>query len=149
MPERRCLLIVQRPAAEGQQRARGVIEAKRGGRQSEYLVLASEARTEQYVSVAFTGSVAHIVLGPPSPSAAAAPTAVVDLHIELRGEPLCFAAAQLRTTLSGQTTRCGPGRSTRWANVVAVFPRPMSSAAGSRRDRASPGTASTDSPRRW
>ena len=38
------------------------------------------------------------------------------------------SASQLWTTLSGQTTRCGPGRSRRWASVVAVLPRPMSSA---------------------
>ena len=40
----------------------------------------------------------------------------------------CASLLQLRTTLSGHTTRCGPGRSTRWASVVAVLPRPMSSA---------------------
>ena len=60
----------------------------------------------------------------------------------------CASLLQLRTTLSGHTTRCGPGRSTRWANVVAVLPRPMSSA----RQPPRPSLARNcihDRPRRW
>ena len=58
------------------------------------------------------------------------------------------SACQLWTTDSGHTTRCGPGRSRRWASVVAVLPRPMSSARQPPRPRRSR-KRSQARPRRW
>ena len=44
------------------------------------------------------------------------------------GTKRAASCCQLRTTDSGHSTRCGPSRPARWASVVGVLPRPMSSA---------------------
>ena len=64
------------------------------------------------------------------------------------GAKRAASRSQLWTTDSGQTTRCGPGRSRRWASVVAVLPRPMSSARQPPRPRRSR-KRSQARPRRW